>query len=223
MLDIASLLTPTQAELQMILKGITIFLRDLPNLELGDVVTRAIRVISWKCTVNQALIPVGLHLCRRWNWILQTTNVAYQWFLKASIQDRESTLPADHLPMAWEQIDSWMRSKLLEAIPLHTRDWVNLRSRQGCIDGSHVIIFYVLKQFGPGGAEEQVALYNNIINPHVCSQPHATQLELMRQKENIRRLAELNITPPAILPSYLALESIFSPVFDKADPQLNAR
>jgi hypothetical protein len=45
----------------------------------------------------------------------------------------------------------------------------------------------------------------------------------MKWKENIRRLAELNISPPALLLTYRAMESIFSIVFDKAEPQLNAR
>ena len=139
--DIASPATPSQAELGMILKGIQTFLTDFPKLELGDVATRATRLISWKSSVSQALKPTGPQTHSWWLWILQKAMVAYQRFIKASIQDRESIFPADLLPTAWEQLDSWMRPKLLEAIPAQIRDWVNSRTRLGCVDGSHVITF----------------------------------------------------------------------------------
>jgi len=116
-----------------------------------------------------------------------------------------------------------MRPKLLEAVPAVIREWVAMRGRNGKIDQTHLIIFWVVKQFGPGSAEEQIAINNNILNPHVCSQPRAAQVELMKWKENIRRLAELGSAPPALLMTYRAMESIFNVVFDKAEPMLNAR
>jgi hypothetical protein len=102
----ASPLLPTSAELGMILKAIQTFLNDLPKLELGDVATRATRLLTWKATVEQALIPTGNHLRSWWRWCLQSAHVAYRRFLKASIQERESILPLDLLPTEWEQIDS---------------------------------------------------------------------------------------------------------------------
>ncbi len=166
--------TPTQAELGMILKAIQTFLNDLPKLELGDVATRATRLLSWKSAVEQALVPVGSQMRSWWRWCLQKAGVAHRRFLAASIQERESIVPSDAMPGAWEQIDSWMRPKLLDSVPGVIRDWVNMRARQGKIDETHVIIFWVVKQFGPGSVEEQVAINNNILNPHVCSQPNAS-------------------------------------------------
>ena len=116
-----------------------------------------------------------------------------------------------------------MRPKLLDSVPGQIKEWVDMRARQGKIDETHIIIFWVVKQFGPGSVEEQVAINANILNPHVCSNPRAAQVELMKWKENIRRLAELNISPPAVLLTYRAMESIFSLVFDKSEPQLHAR
>ena len=46
---------------------------------------------------------------------------------------------------------------------------------------------------------------------------------MLRRKENIRRCAELGCSPPDLLLAYRAMESIFSAVFDKAEPQLNLR
>ena len=127
------------------------------------------------------------------------------------------------MPRAWEQLDSWMRPKLLDAVPSVIREWVSMRARQGRTDESHIIVFWVVKQFGPGNAEEQVALNGNILNPHVCTNPRAAQLELLKWKENVRRVAELNIAPPPMLLCYRGMESIFSAVFDKAEPMLHAR
>ena len=37
----------------------------------------------------------------------------------------------------------------------------------------------------PGGADEKVHLINATLNPNVCSQPRAAQVELIKWKENI--------------------------------------
>ena len=98
------------------------------------------------------------------------------------------------MPGAWTQLDSWMRPKLFESIPSLIRDWITMRARQGYSDASHVIVLYVIKQFAPGNADEQIAVNANILNPHCCSQPRAAQLELLKWKENVRRLAERQIS-----------------------------
>ena len=149
----------------MILKAIQTFLSDMPKLPLGDVATRATRLLGWKTAIEQALIPVGTHMCDWWRWCLKKAQVAYRQFLAASIQDRESILPLDTLPSAWKQIDSWMRPKLLDSVPGQIKEWVDMRARQGKIDETHIIIFWVVKQFGPGSVEEQVAINANILNP----------------------------------------------------------
>ena len=67
--------TPTQAELGMILKAIQTFLNEMPKIQLGDVATRATRLLGWKSAVELALIPVGYHfpaggagVCRKQEW-----------------------------------------------------------------------------------------------------------------------------------------------------------
>ena len=64
-----------------------------------------------------------------------------------------------------------MRPKLLEASPKDVKEWVNMRARQGTIDDSHVIVFYLMKLFGPGSPDEKVQLLAIVLNPNVCSQP----------------------------------------------------
>ena len=98
-----------------------------------------------------------------------------------------------------------------------------MRARQGKIDDSHIVLFYLFKTFGPGSPEEKVQLCASVLNPNVCSQPLPAQVELLRWKENIRRCAELSGYPPDLLLAYRAMESIFSAVFDKAEPLLNHR
>merc|ERR1739836_313797 len=54
---------------------------------------------------------------------------------------------------------------------------------------------------------------------------HLTEplLELMRWRTDVDRLQKLGCMPPDLMISYRALESIFSSVFDKAEPQLHLR
>jgi hypothetical protein len=61
----------------MILKAIQTFLSDLPKLELGDVATRATRLLSWKTAIEQALVPVGSIMRNWWRWCLLKAGVAY--------------------------------------------------------------------------------------------------------------------------------------------------
>ena len=54
---------------------------------------------------------------------------------------------------------------------------VTMRARQGTIDDSHVVLFYLMKTFAPGSAEDKVQLIANVLNPNVCSQPRAAEVE----------------------------------------------
>ncbi len=98
-----------------------------------------------------------------------------------------------------------------------------LRTRQNRLDGTHIILFYLYKQFAPGGADEKVQINSNILNPNVCSQPKAAQVELIKWEESLKRNQELGCAPPDSLLAYRAMESIFSAVFEKADALLIMR
>ena len=107
----------------------------------------------------------------------------YKQFLNTPVLRREGIWPADKIPIAWKQLDAWMRPKLIEASPEDVKEWVNQKAQQGIIDESHVILFHLMKLMAPGGPEEKVQLLNRINNPAVCSQPKAAQLELTKWKE----------------------------------------
>ena len=93
-----------------------------------------------------------------------------------SIQEREKVVPRDVMPTVWDQIDSWMRPKIIEATPPNIKEWVDQRAQQGTVDPSHVVLFYLMKTFAPGGAEEKTQLHSRILNPNPCSNPKAAQL-----------------------------------------------
>ena len=116
-----------------------------------------------------------------------------------------------------------MRPKVIDATPPHIKEWVDQRAQQGQVDPSHVVLFYLMKTFAPGGAEEKTQLHSKILNPNPCSHPRAAQVEYLRWQDNLRRYRELKCSPPDLTMAYTAMESIFSTVFDKADNQLNHR
>ena len=148
---------------------------------------------------------------------------AHKVFLVTPIMEREAIIPTSDTPEPWLQLESWMRPKLLEVLPKHVRDWVDMRAKQGLVDASHVLLFYLMKTFSPGGAEEKITLTNAIHNPLVCANPRSAQVELLKWKDNLLRSQQLGCPPPDLLFAYRAMESIFSAVFDKAEPQLNIR
>ena len=177
----------------MLMKTMQVFLPELPKLELGDISTRANRLITWRTAVEQAIIPAGSHLRAWWRWCLNQAEIAYRAFLRARIQEREAIIPTAKLPTAWEQVDSWMRPKILEAAPKDIKDWVSMRARHGKVDDSHVVLFYLMKTFGPGSPEEKVQLNSNVLNPNVCSQPRAAQVDCSGGKRMSRGVQNCNV------------------------------
>ena len=215
--------TLSPAELGMLLKSIQTFVVDFPKLEMGESGTRASKFHGWKIAVEQTINPAGPHIIQWWKWCLQEAENAHKVFLQTPLHQREAVMPTASLPAPWLQLEAWIRPKILDSLPKEIREWVNMRARQGRIDQSHVLLFYMMKAFSPGGADEKVQLTAAVLNPNVCSQPRAAQVELLKWKENLRRCAELRCHPPDLLLAYRAMESIFSAVFDKAEPLLNQR
>ena len=142
------------------MKAIAAFIGELPKLEFGDSATRASRLQTWLGAVSQAVQPAGPHLIKWWQWVQQEAERAHKLFLVTPVMSRESILPTASIPDPWLQLESWMRPKLLEVLTKDIRDWVNMRARQNVIDPSHVLVFYLMKSFSPGGAEEREQLTN---------------------------------------------------------------
>eukprot|EP00959_Pyramimonas_sp_CCMP1952_P390066 8174435-Pyramimonas_sp.AAC.1 len=163
---------------------------------MGDAASRATRLHSWRITVTQAINPAGPHLIQWWAWCLQEADNAHKVFLKTPLHQREGIEPTTPMPAPWLQIEAWIRPRILETLPKDIREWVALRARSGRVGPSHVLLFYLMKAFAPGGADEKVFLTNSILNPNVCSQPRAAQVELLKWKENLRRSAALGCSPP---------------------------
>ena len=74
------------------------------------------------------------------------------------------------------------------------------------------------KFFAPGSPCEKDSILRKVVNPNVCTNPQSDQIELMRWSTDVQRLNALGCMPPDFVMSYMALESIFGTVFDKAEP-----
>ena len=98
--------TLNHADLSMLLKSIQTFVPQLPKLELGDILTRAQRFLSWKVAVDQALIPCGPHLQAWWRWVVDKSAMSYKLLLRASASEKQKVFPTAELPMQWIQLDS---------------------------------------------------------------------------------------------------------------------
>ena len=116
-----------------------------------------------------------------------------------------------------------MCPRILATLPKNQREWVDLRAQTGVVDQSNTLIYYLYKVFAPGSPGEKDTLLRKVLNPNVCTHPQAAQIELMRWRNDVKRLNALGCMPPDLMMSYRALESIFTAVFDKAEPQVNQR
>ena len=142
----ASQTLPSTADLNMLLKLIAVYLPSgLPKLEMGELATRPLRLISWKQQIVTALNPVGSLALHWWQWVIQAAERAHVRFVAAHIQDRESVVPTDVMPGKYSEVDAWLKPKLMEAIPAQTRSIIDSRARIGCVEGTHLVMFWVLK------------------------------------------------------------------------------
>ena len=86
-----------------------------------------------------------------------------------------------------------------------------------------MLLFYAYKFFAPGSPDEKESLTRRVLNPSVCTDPQAAQIEFMRWRADVKRMGSLGCSPPDFMMSYRAMGSMFGAVFDKAEPQLNFR
>ena len=220
----ASQTPPSTAELNMLLKLIQTYLANgFPKLEIGELATRPARLVSWRQNIVTTLKPMGQLALDWWYWIVHQAEATHARFVKASLVERNSIVPEVPLPSRFSAVDAWLHPKLLDAIPGQTRSLVEGRARIGVIDQSHLVMFWVFKQFVPGGIDEQLAVMQSVRGPKQCASAKAAQVELLRWMENVRRMAALQLPPLPLFESYMAMESIFAQVFEKADQQLNLR
>ena len=92
-----------------------------------------------------------------------------------------------------------MRPQILQCLPKAQLDWVELRAQAGTVDPRHVLIFYAYKLFSPGSPDEKDALIKRILNPNVCTHPASAQIEVLRWKTGLTRLASLPCSHPAVM------------------------
>ena len=207
----------------MILKTLQSMVPEFPKLEPGDPGTRARRLQQWRLQITQALEPAGPHVSSWWNWVCDSAEKAHQLFTTQPLDRREQIYPRDPVPTQFVQLESWMRPRILGCLPKNQREWVDLRAQTGAVDPSNVLVFYLYKFFAPGSPGEKDGLLRRVLNPNVCTNPAAAQIELMRWRADVRRLRSLDCLPPDLMMSYRAMESIFGMVFDRAEPQLHLR
>ena len=207
----------------MILKMLQTLVPEFPKLEPGDPASRARRLQQWLLQVSQSLEPAGYHVTAWWSWARTTAEEAHRVFLTKSVEERESVQPQSEVPPRHAVVESWMRPRILACLLKNQREWVDLRAQAGVVDSSSCLVFYLFKFFAPGSPNDKDALLKRVLNPNVCTNPQAAQIELMRWRTDVQRLRRLGCMPPDLTVSYRALESIFGNVFDKAEQQLNLR
>ena len=116
-----------------------------------------------------------------------------------------------------------MRPRLIACFPRTLRRWIGRRYPYGVADQSNTLLFYAFKLCLPGDPGETDRLLRRILNPPVCTRASKAQIALTRWREDVRHLMALDSLPPDPIMSFLALESIFGTVFEKAEPTLCTR
>ena len=104
--------------------------------------------------------------------------------------------PQSEVPPRHAVVESWMRPRILACLLKNQREWVDLRAQAGVVDSSSCLVFYLFKFFAPGSPNDKDALLKRVLNPNVCTNPQAAQIELMRWRTDVQRLRRLGCMPP---------------------------
>ena len=80
-----------------------------------------------------------------------------------------------------------MRPRILACLPKTQREWVDLRASAGVVDASNTLVYHLFKFFAPGSPCEKDSLLRKVLNPNVCTNPQAAQIELRRWRTDVQR------------------------------------
>ena len=172
---------PSTAELSMVLKTLqSLVPAEFPKLEPGDPHTRARRLQQWLLQVELSLEPAGPFATSWWTWVKTSAEETHNIFLQQPLDQREHVLPRDTVPPQFAPIEAGMRSRILPCLPKSQREWIELRTQAGRRDQTNTLVYFLYKVFAPGSPAEKDSLVKEVLNPNVCTNPSAAQIELLR-------------------------------------------
>lgn len=129
------------SEQSRLLKQVATFVKDsVCQLGMGDALTRVHRMTQSKVSVTTELEQLDFQVQLLWQWCCAQADRTYDRFLAADIYQREHVFPTTPMPVTWRRLDSWMRPKVMAAIPQHIQDIAAERTRMYNVrDPTHVV------------------------------------------------------------------------------------
>ena len=149
---------PTPQELTFISKAMQTCVGGFPTVELGGIAERPDHLRKWRYAVFQSLEAAGPHMTQWWSWCWQMAESAHSVYLAAPIMQREGVAVGPRNPSKWAQLETWIKPRVVAAMPQHLKKQLQQRGVQGVRDEVQDILYQLTKMCHPGTPDEKQAV-----------------------------------------------------------------
>ena len=141
--------------------------------------------------------------------------IAHSVYLTAPIVQREGVAVGPRNPSKWVQLETWIKPRVVAAMPQHLKKQLQQRGVQGVRDEVQDILYQLMKTCHPGTPDEKQAVISQLQSPNACSRPDTALNELQRFWAAARRCHALKMQFPDVSILYTAMTSIFTAVLSR--------
>ena len=213
----------SNSDLSMILKLLQQIVGEFPLITLRGMGDRPEDLRKWRYAVLTSLKAAGPQVEAWWKWSVSAADNAHKLYVQSPLMTRESITVAQRTSVKWQQLESWVRPKLIACLPDALKKLVTARGMQNIEDECQDVLYLLTKACMPGAADERSAVNTLLQNPTPCSKPESAQAEMQRWWQAGRRCRDLGMSSPDVTVLYTAFRSIFSNVFAVANSNLQLR
>ena len=160
---------------------------------------------------------------RYWNKVVQSADDHYHRWVIAPIKEKSLITCEPHIPAKFEEIELWLRPRILEAIPTKLKETILQEQQLGMNISVAGMLFRLNVLMQPGNLDEHDSLLRMLTSPNACGQPEAALKELRRWYGAMKRVVTIQMRLPSVELLYRGARSIYSGVFEKEDFSLRLR
>ena len=186
-------------------------------MDYGAPTNRAECLRNWKHAMQILLSSTRPVVTQYWDKVVQTADDHYNRWIVAPFMEKGLITCEPHIPARFEDIELWLRPRLLEAIPTKLKETILQEQQLGMNIPVAGMLFKLdlLKQ--PGSLDEHDSLIKMLTSPNPCGQPDSALKELRRWYGAMKRAVTIHMRLPSVELLYRGARSIYSGVFEKED------
>ena len=123
------------------MKALQSLIGAFPSIELGGVAERPEALRKWRFATTTSLEAAGPHVTTWWDSCWAQAEAAHRLYLQAPVMNREGLRVQKSTSQRYAQLESWLKPRVLAAMPSGIRKQVTARGIQGIRDETQDILF----------------------------------------------------------------------------------